>query len=97
MILQLDALLYGGRVTPKPGMSEQEIELVKMVALRYPWPATQNRYALALALNGNPAEATRQLRVMRAQHGAKAYAKIRADWTELATEKYPQINAVELP
>ncbi len=97
LLSQLDALLYGGRVTPRPGMPEQEIELVKMVALRYPWPATQNRYALALALNGNPAEATRQLRVMRAQHGAKAYAKIRADWTELATEKYPQINAVELP
>ncbi|MBK7313053.1 MAG: hypothetical protein IPI80_04405 [Burkholderiales bacterium] len=51
-------MLYGGRVTPRPGMPEQEIELVKIVASRYPWPATQNRYALALALNGNPAEAT---------------------------------------
>ncbi|MBK6324160.1 MAG: O-antigen ligase C-terminal domain-containing protein [Burkholderiales bacterium] len=97
LLSQLDALLYGGRVTPRPGMPEQEIELVKIVALRYPWPATQNRYALALALNGNPVEATRQLRVMRAQHGAKAYAKIKAAWATLATEKYPQLNAIQLP
>jgi hypothetical protein len=97
LLSQLNALLTGGRLNPRPAMPEQEIELAKVVALRYPWPATQNRYALALALNGNPVEATRQLRVMRALHGAKAYAKLKAEWVTLANEKYPQLNAIELP
>ena len=97
LLSQLNALLTGGRLNPRPAMPEQEIELAKVVALRYPWPATQNRYALTLALNGNPVEAIRQLRVMRALHGAKAYAKLKAEWVTLANEKYPQLNAIELP
>lgn len=94
---QLDALLHGGRIQPKPGMSEQEIELARLVALRYPWPATQNRYALTLALNGNQSEATRQLRVMRALHGPKAYAKIREAWAQLGSGRYPELKNMQLP
>ena len=97
LLSQLDALLKGGRLDPRPAMAQHEIELAKVVALRYPWPATQNRYALTLALNGNPAEATRQLRVMRAQHGAKAYAKIKTAWATLAKEQYSQLRTVQLP
>jgi hypothetical protein len=78
-------------------MPKEDIELTKTVALRYPWPATQNRYALALALNGNSAEATRQLRVMRAQHGERAYAKIKDAWTTLANEQFPQLRVLQLP
>jgi hypothetical protein len=94
---QLDALLRGGRLAPRPNMPKEDIELTKTVALRYPWPATQNRYALALALNGNSAEATRQLRVMRAQHGERAYAKIKDAWTTLANEQFPQLRVLQLP
>lgn len=97
LLTQLDALLAGARIVPKPGMSPGEVELAKKVALRYPWTATQNRYALSLALNGNPQEALRQLRVMRALHGEKAFAKIRANWHTLADEKYPQLRLLTLP
>lgn len=97
LLTQLDALLNGGRIVPRPNMPEQEIELAKAVALRFPWPATQNRYAVALALNGNPQEAARQMRVMRAHHGPKVYAKIRATWILLANEKYPQLQEIQLP
>ena len=97
LLTQLDALLAGARIDPKPGMSPGEVELAKKVALRYPWPATQNRYALALALNGNSEEALRQLRVMRALHGEKYFATIRANWNALAQEKYPQLRALNLP
>ena len=97
LLTQLDALLAGARIDPKPGMSPGEVELAKKVALRYPWPATQNRYALSLALNGNSEEALRQLRVMRALHGEKYFATIRANWNALAQEKYPQLRALNLP
>ncbi|WP_394755677.1 PglL family O-oligosaccharyltransferase [Rhodoferax sp.] len=97
LLTQLDALLHGGRIVPKPGMSADELELARKVALRFPWPATQNRYAQSLALNGNPDEALRQLRVMRALHGEPAYAQIKAGWTLLANEKYPQLQALKLP
>ncbi|NMM09721.1 MAG: hypothetical protein HHJ16_05545 [Polaromonas sp.] len=97
MLTQLDALLHGGRIVPKPGMSADEVEVARKVALRFPWPATQNRYAQSLALNGNPDEAIRQLLVMRALHGEKSYAQIKAGWILLANEKYPQLNALKLP
>lgn len=97
LLTQLDALLAGARIVPKPGMSPGEIELAKKVAQRYPWTATQNRYALSLALNGNPDEALRQLRVMRALHGEMASAKISESWKALAEEKYPQLSTLKLP
>ncbi len=78
-------------------MSADELALAREVALRFPWLATQNRYAQSLAFNGNPDEAMRQLRVMRALHGEKAYAQIKAGWTLLAHEKYPQRQALRLP
>lgn len=97
LLTQLDALLHGGRIVPRPNMPAQEIELARAVALRFPWPATQNRYALSLALNGNQAEAMRQLRVMRAHHGKKVYGNIRQGWAVMAAEKYPQLGELPIP
>lgn len=97
LFTQLDALLHGGRIVPRPNMPSQEIELARKVALHFPWPATQDRYAMSLALNGNPAEAVRQLRAMRAQLGEKAYGRIKAAWTEMANEKYPQLHELQIP
>jgi len=97
LLTQLGALLTGGRIVPKPGMLEQELQLAREVALRYPWPATQNRYALSLALNGQPNEAIRQLRVMRILHGETNYGPIRRYWLNLAHEKYPQLGELNLP
>jgi O-antigen ligase len=97
LLTQLDALLRGARIVPHPGMSPAEVELARKVALRYPWPATQNRYALSLALNGNPVEAIRQMRVMRALHGEANYSQIKANWSALAADKYPALNLLVLP
>jgi len=97
LLTQLDALLHGGRIVPKPEMNTDELELARKVALRFPWPATQNRYAQSLALNGNPTEALRQMRVMRALHGEKSYAQVKESWATLASEKYPQLKELTLP
>lgn len=97
LLTQLGALLEGARIVPKPGMSMEELKFAQKVALRYPWPATQNRYALSLALNGNSEEALRQLHVMQVMHGEKAYAGIKRSWHTLAQEKYPELNQLKLP
>lgn len=97
LLTQLGALLEGARISPKPSMSPDELALSKKVALRFPWTATQNRYALSLALNGNPEEAVRQLRVMKAMHGEKTYQEIKVNWNSLAQDKYPQLRELTLP
>lgn len=97
LLTQLDALLQGGRIVPEPGMSPQRMELARRVALRFPWPATQKRYALSLALNGEPEEALRQLRVIRALHGEKVYQSVKTQWLQLSETTYPQLATLPLP
>jgi O-antigen ligase len=97
MLTQLGALLDGARRIPEPAMSLEGLEQTRKLALRFPWPATQNRYALSLALNGNPDEAIRQLKVMRAMHGEKSYKGIRANWEALADGQYPQLKELKIP
>lgn len=97
LLTQLDSFLEGVRVVPAPGMTTKNIELSRNVAMRFPSEATQNRYALSLALNGNLNEALRQLKVMRVMHGEAAYKEIRANWTELASKKYPQLQGLAPP
>lgn len=97
LLTQLDAMLVATRTQPAPSMTTQEIEQLRLAAMRFPWTAIQNRYALSLALNGNPAEAVRQLRVMRAMFGEKFYAGIRRSWLDLAETKYPQLANLQLP
>ena len=94
LLTQLDALLEGSRVVPSPGMSLERIELSRKVAMRFPWTAVQNRYALSLALNGHRAEAIRQLKVMRAMHGEKMFEGIVSNWNELGDSKYPELKEV---
>lgn len=79
---QLAALLNSSRIEPRPGMPEPELELLKKVAMRYPWSATQYRYALSLALNHQEDEAARQMRILRAQQGDRTYFKLQAQITD---------------
>lgn len=97
LLKQLDAMVTASRLVPAPGMSAEEVELARQAAVRFPWTALQNRYALTLALNGAPEEAIRQLKVIRAMHGEKHYTELKANWIELAEEKYPQLQTMRLP
>jgi O-antigen ligase len=97
ILTQLAALTEVARMKPTPGMSAESVELMRKVAMRYPAYASQNRYALALALNGNPQEAVRQLKVMQAMHGEASFAGIRAYWIDLSQHQYPQLSSLALP
>lgn len=97
VLSQLDALLRDVRIVPAPGMSPDRIELARKVAMRYPWTATQNRYALSLALNGNTQEAIRQLKVMKAMHSPVVYRRVKEYWSMLADTQYPQLKLLPIP
>jgi O-antigen ligase len=97
LLTQLDALLEGVRMVPEPRMGVERIEFSRRVAMRYPWTATQNRYALSLALNGNATEARRQIQVMRAMHGEATHRSIMGSWKELSETKYPQLKEFVTP
>ena len=94
---QLGVLLAAARITPKPNMSAEAMQVVKKAALYYSWSATQYRYAVALALNGNPVEATRQLRVIKVIWGDKVYKEVQQKIDELAASEYPELRQLTLP
>lgn len=93
---QLGVLLDDTRITPTPKMSPEEMQVVKDAALHYPWPSTQYRYALALALNGNPVEAARQIQVIRRMRGEQFYDRVKRQIDELANSKYPELRQLKL-
>ena len=76
LLTQLSALANNSRIKITPTMTPEQLTALRNSALRYPWTATQSRYALALALNGNLAEGQRQLHVMRAQHGKPIFLRV---------------------
>ncbi|MDO8374695.1 MAG: Wzy polymerase domain-containing protein [Polaromonas sp.] len=97
LLTQLGALLDGARVVPQRNMPLDQITLLGDVALHYPWRAPQYSYALALALNGNPIEASRQIQVMRRQHGELFYADIKKEFEALGRSKYLELGNLNLP
>ena len=97
LLTQLGALLTGSRIELQRSMPPEDLEALKKLALRYPWVATQYRYALALALNGQQQEAVRQLQVLRWTRDEKVYARIKGALAELAETKYPELRTLKLP
>jgi hypothetical protein len=97
LLTQMRALLEAMRATPQPNMPLETLELLRATASRFPWEPVQNCYALSAALNGNLAEAHRQLNVMRAMRGRVRYEAIRVQWDDLARKKYPQLREFAWP
>lgn len=97
VLTQLGGLNKAIRIVPSPHVNREELELLRMSALRFPSIAVQNRYAMSLALTGNLTEAKRQLKVIRSMHGARLSQAVNAQWAVIAKEKYPQLNEAIAP
>lgn len=91
VLTQLAEMTLVTRMVPEPNMDAETVALFRRVALRYPWSALQNRYALALALNNSTQEAQRQLKVIRAMHGEMAYRTVKLQWVKWSEGRYPQL------
>ena len=96
LLTQLGAVLTGSRIQLVPHMDPQNLARLEALALRYPWLATQYRYAVALALNGQPEEAIRQLQVIRVLRGEAIYQRVRTQFMELRPT-HPELQRLTLP
>jgi hypothetical protein len=99
LLTQLDDLLRAGRMVPRAGMSESELELLRRVNQSQGWATLHLSYAVALALNGRPQEATLELQRLRALHGETSYRQALAHFTALRAQPgYEEaLRAVETP
>ncbi len=79
------------------GMKPEDLEWMEKVVHRYPYKPALFRYALALALNGQPDAASLELRRIKSLYGEKAAKEVAANWRAIATGKYPKIEKIALP
>lgn len=77
-------------------MSDDEIERMRIVAHRFPFPPSLFRYSLALALNGYVDAANLEMHRLRNLHGEKHYAEAKSQILTLR-ERYPQLSEMSLP
>ncbi len=97
MASHMAAMLKAARQAAEPDMSKADLENLRKVAARFAYGAVSFRYALALALNGDPAGASRQLAISRGMFGEFYYAACKDELRRLEREKYPQLAAVITP
>jgi hypothetical protein len=97
LLTQLDETLKVGRMVPYPGMPARDIERLRIASTSQAWATLHLSYAVALGLNGQPEEASRQLRTLRALYGNETYKQVREKFLEAQEGPYPQLAQVRLP
>jgi O-antigen ligase len=93
---QWSTVLQAMRLRAQPGMSEQDLAVLRAAALRFSWAPLHFRYALALGLNGRSQEAGQQMRLIRALFGEKMYAEAKENLLG-QHDKYPELARISLP
>jgi O-antigen ligase len=97
VLSQLAALLEVGRTKPAPGMSDEQIERVRFVTVKYAWAPPAFIYAAVLEANGRHEEAAHQMQVIQGMYGKTYYAgaasrlhELGAEWRQRASAPRPQ-------
>lgn len=78
------------------GMSPAELESMRQLVERRPFPPALLRYALAAGLNGRDDEARRALTALCHMHPAARCEEGRSAW-RVAQERYPEIRSISPP
>lgn len=78
------------------GMSKEDLERMRQVNLRFMPPAVLLRYAIAAGLNGETAQAERNLRLICHMWSKRNCDEGRTSWAALQT-KYPSLQAIDFP
>lgn len=84
------------RTQARPQMSPEELEWMRRVALRYPYPPSLLRAATAFALNGHAKEAGDALALLCKVHPQRRCDEGRDAWSALM-QQYPQLGTVTTP
>lgn len=93
---QLGILLSAVRVIPKAGMPQQDIDVLEKAVKRFHWSALHHRYALSLALNGDPEKAERVLLILSMFWGDEMYLNVLKQWKNWSSDQYPELAALSL-
>lgn len=96
LLTQLDDLLKMGRLTPTRGMSQAEIDRLRKANLGRHWGSLNMKYVIALGINGQPEEATKQLRNIKALYGAELYRSAADELRAARDGKYPELALVRI-
>lgn len=97
MISHMATMLKSRRLLIEPHMQKVDLETLRVVSQRFADNVPHFRYALALALNGDPAGANQQLAIIRGMYGDAYYMACQGELRRLQKEKYPQLAAVIAP
>lgn len=93
LLTQLREFIRFARTPAEEGISHEQLEWMRKVVHRYPYPSSLFRYSLALALNGRAEQAVDQLMLLQRLHGDEHFQDgvIALEYTQ---EKHPQLRDV---
>lgn len=97
LLTELSELIRFARTKAAPGMPLSELEWMRHVSERYGYPSSLYRYALALALNGHPAEASTVLQKLCSTSIAPSCASAKKTWETATKEEFPQLVNTPFP
>jgi hypothetical protein len=96
LLTQLGALLTATHIHPAPNLLPAELETMRLVLHRFHNREVHLNYILALGLNGNTAEAIRQLTILRAMYGNRSFKVaqfVLGNWQKT----FPELALVQVP
>ena len=94
LLTQLDEMLKMGRIKPDRGMSVTDIERMRKANASLAWASLHLKYVIALGLNGQPEEATRQLRNIESLYGKVTHKSAAEELGKIRDEKYTELSLV---
>ncbi len=93
LLTQLRELIRFARTEAREDMDTSELEWMRKVAHRYPYPSSLFRYALALGLNGDAQEAYKQMMILRSLHKIEFYEES-VEAVRQMQKRYPQLGSL---
>lgn len=93
LLTQLREFIRFARTPATEEMSAEQLEWMRKVVHRYPYPPSLFRYSLALALNGQAIQSSEQLTILRALHGDKHFDESMQALVQMQVKK-PQLQDV---
>ena len=95
ILTQMKGFIEFSLGSTREGMTQGELESMRVVSRRFPYPSSIFSYALALALNGHPESAKQELGILRNIHGEADYQKAINDLLMLR-DRHPQLAKLNL-
>ncbi|UCU99088.1 O-antigen ligase family protein [Acidovorax radicis] len=94
---QISAMNTVARRRPTKNMSQEDVDLFKRNAERYPSSIALLRYAYAAALNGQPESSLHTLKLLCSLHKEAICSSARSEWLAAGQNEWPELQSVIFP